>query len=388
MVDSAPSPAALPRVDSGCEVAGADVLQGVDIGVVVVNVDGTVCYRNTAAHRWLNGGVDIESLFKRVEVLGVFDGWRSMVSRVVKSGESAHLKCATTETETGTVKLFSIRCHRWRKEAVPDRRGVMILIEEIGASAVVDETQEITRRLASLGKLASRVAHELNNPLDGILRYVNLALRIVGDEPQPKLKSYLAESRTGLMRMVQIISDLLEYSRATGGEFEEVEVNQLIEEAIRASAAAAETNQVMVAADFQTTTMPTVRGSRLYQVCCNLIRNAIDAMPDGGRLTITSGIVDDQVVIRVADTGTGLPEPAEKVFVPFFTTKPPGKGTGLGLAICKDFIEDMHGTITAQNGENGGAVLTVRIPVASCPGPGPIMQTARSRGRRLKDERK
>jgi signal transduction histidine kinase len=101
-------------------------------------------------------------------------------------------------------------------------------------------------------------------------------------------------------------------------------------------------------------------------VCCNLIRNAIDAMPDGGRLSITSGVVADDVVIRVADTGVGLPTSAEKIFEPFFTTKAPGKGTGLGLAICKDFIEDMQGTITAAPGESGGAVVIVRIPLSGC----------------------
>jgi len=277
----------------------------------------------------------------------------------------------------------------------------MILIQEIDAAHSSEQQQDVSRRLASLGKLAARVAHELNNPLDGILRYINLALRIVGDAPQPKLKAYLAESRIGLMRMVQIIGDLLEYSRATSGEFDEVGINEVIEEAIRASAAAAEENHVVVAADFQTPAMPTVRGSRLYQVCCNLFRNAIDAMPSGGRLTVTSGIVDDEVIIRVADTGIGLPEPIEKVFEPFFTTKPPGKGTGLGLAICKDFIEDMQGTITASHADNGGAVFTVRIPIANVstkarepwceviianPGPGPIVRSGGARWRQTKDQ--
>ena len=112
--------------------------------------------------------------------------------------------------------------------------------------------------------------------------------------------------------------------------------------------------------------MPAVRGSRLYQVCGNLIKNAIDAMPDGGRLAVTAGMVDDEVVIRVADTGVGLPDEVDKVFEPFFTTKAAGKGTGLGLAICKDFVEDMHGAITAAPGEEGGAVFTIRIPISSC----------------------
>jgi signal transduction histidine kinase len=230
--------------------------------------------------------------------------------------------------------------------------------------------------LASLGKLATRVAHELNNPLDGILRYINLAMRLVDDASESKLKDYLAESRTGLMRMVQIISDLLEFSRCTEGNFEQTNVSEVVEQAIRAHASTADESHVIVAADFQTQDMPSIRGSRLYQVCCNLIKNAIEAMPEGGRLSITVGSAADHVIIRVADTGTGLPDPPDEVFKPFFTTKEPGKGTGIGLAICKDFIEDMQGTITASPGEDGGAVFTVRIPQGSFQRPLPLQAPA------------
>jgi signal transduction histidine kinase len=223
--------------------------------------------------------------------------------------------------------------------------------------------------LTSLGKLASRVAHELNNPLDGILRYVNLALRLVDQSPDPKLKSYLSESRAGLMRMIQIVGDLLEFSRVGDGLFEAASVNDVIEQAIKAVVAQAEAANVMISADFQTQQMPQTSGSRLYQVCLNLLKNAIEAMPAGGRLSVTSGQLANDVVIRIEDTGTGLPIPPEKVFEPFFTTKPPGKGTGLGLAICKDFVEDMHGSITAANGAERGAVFTVRIPLAGFAAP-------------------
>jgi signal transduction histidine kinase len=227
------------------------------------------------------------------------------------------------------------------------------------------ERLEMSGRLAALGKLAARVAHELNNPLDGILRYINLALRLLQDTPESRLTAYLSESRTGLMRMAQIIGDLLEYTRTTEGMCEAMNVNQVVEEALRSCQAAAEAAGVVTTVDFQAREMPGVTGSRLYQVCTNLIKNAIDAMPQGGRLTITTGIVHDEVVIRVADTGVGLPQPAERIFEPFFTTKPPGKGTGLGLTICKDFVESMEGSLAAATGEGGGAVFTVRIPVGS-----------------------
>ena len=94
--------------------------------------------------------------------------------------------------------------------------------------------------------------------------------------------------------------------------------------AIRSMTEGQTADGIVVTADFQSQSMPSVRGSRLYQVCCNLIKNAIDAMPEGGRLTLTTGLVGEEVVIRVSDTGVGLPEQPEKLFEAFYTTKPSG----------------------------------------------------------------
>ncbi|MFH1111079.1 MAG: PAS domain-containing sensor histidine kinase [Planctomycetota bacterium] len=356
----------------------AEVLDSLEVGVLVVDAGGVVRYGNARARELLSDARDVESAFAAARFPAPFEGWSVELSRVVTSGQSLRFECALPRSEPATARIITLRCAPLKEPTTGRIVGATLLLEEGVTPPMSDQQHEVSRRLASLGKLAARVAHELNNPLDGILRYINLALRIVGDAPQPKLKTYLAESRTGLMRMVQIIGDLLEYSRSTSGEFDAVGINEVIDQAIHSLAAAAEEHHVVVAADFQSPTMPTVRGSRLYQVCCNLLRNAIDAMPDGGRLTITSGIIDDEVVLRVADTGVGLPEPIEKVFEPFFTTKPPGKGTGLGLAICKDFIEDMQGTITASHGENGGAVFTVRIPADKCHGPAKLSSEPRA----------
>ena len=323
----------------------------------------------------------MKSVFAGAVFLDRFDGWPRELQRMGSGGE-VRLTCTFPGSEGSHATVINLQGSPLQDRTSPQvngctgHRGVVILVEEGERASPGDEHMEVSRRLASLGKLATRVAHELNNPLDGILRYINLALRIVGDAPESKLKSYLAQSRSGLMRMVQIIGDLLEFSRITEGEFDEVGINEIIEESMRSLAAAADANHVIVTADFQSQNMPTVRGSRLYQICCNLIRNAVDAMPDGGRLSITSGLVEDQVVIRIADTGVGLPTPVERVFEPFFTTKAPGKGTGLGLAICKDFIDDMGGTITAAPGESGGAVFTVRIPVSSCLSPSRLLGRA------------
>jgi signal transduction histidine kinase len=230
------------------------------------------------------------------------------------------------------------------------------------AKTEIVEAAEHTARLTALGKLAARVAHELNNPLDGVLRYINLAMRTIDDDHEPKLRKYLTESRGGLLRMAEIITDLLEYSRGTIPGFELSDVNEVIDQAIRAHAESAAATGIVITADYRCLDMPQVRGSRLYQVCGNLIRNAMEAMPRGGRLTVVSSIMREDVVIEVADTGVGLPEKPERIFEPFFTTKKRSGGVGLGLALCKELVEGWGGTLLAAPAEKAGAVFTVRIP--------------------------
>ena len=348
------------------EPAPADILDSLDLGLLVVHPDHTVAVRNAAVSRWLPEGRHLASIFDSVRFLGPFNGWSVEADRVIHGDEVTTFSCAAYPTGPDSPVLLTLRCRPMRDGISGCTTGMVILIQAGGVSDTLEERLEVSQRLVSLGKLSARVAHELNNPLDGILRYINLALRIVKDDSETRLKSYLSESRTGLMRMVRIIGDLLEFSRTSEGELDEIDINEVIEQAIRANVPAADAAQVVIAADYQCGDMPKARGIRLYQVCCNLIRNAIDAMPDGGRVSITSGVVDANVVIRVADTGHGLPEDGEIIFEPFYTTKAPGKGTGLGLAICRDFIESMQGKITASTEPKGGAILTVRIPVASC----------------------
>jgi signal transduction histidine kinase len=220
-------------------------------------------------------------------------------------------------------------------------------------------------RLATIGKLTSKVAHELNNPLDGILRYINLSLRSIEQGNFEKPKEYLVQCRHGIIRMVQIVSELLEFSRGTYSLEEYVKIEQIIEDAIKTMDARAEGSNIRVLRNY-CAGIPKVRGGNLFQVFCNLIKNAIEAMPNGGELRISTSLTDDNTaIIEFRDTGTGFaPEHAEAIFEPFFTTKNKSKGVGLGLAICRDIIKRHHGRITAENALNGGSIFTVYLPAA------------------------
>ena len=342
-----------------------DVLTAFGLGLLVVDQGQRIVRRNQVADSLLPVADTLEETFAKVRLFDPFDGWDALIERINRCGSTAQFDAIASTDNREPAAYLNVRCAPFADRSDDDAPLTCLLIEKRDDPDMAASHMEVTHRLASLGKLAGKVAHELNNPLDGILRYVNLSLRLAEDNREPKLRTYLTESRDGLMRMVQIIADLLQFSRTSEGRFEESTVSEVIEQAVRSHANGADANGVIVAMDLQDRGMPIVRGSRLYQVCGNLIKNAIDAMPGGGRLTIVAGIEDRHVVIRVADTGIGLPTDVDRIFDLFFTTKKSGRGTGLGLAISKEFVEDMGGSIAVAPGDPKGAEFTVRIPVAS-----------------------
>lgn len=243
----------------------------------------------------------------------------------------------------------------------------------VGAAAVLmDVTQRLeseyelaqAERLMAIGKVAGKVAHELNNPLDGILRYVNLTLRILDQDQPDKAKEYLLHCRTGLQRMAQIITEMLEFSRTANHPFETSPLDKLLDDAIRAMESHLRQVDVQIVRS-ETGPLPHVKSESVFQVFCNLIKNACDAMGQAGKLTITIGRLGNMFSVAFQDTGHGFdPQKADDLFRPFFTTKPKGRGTGLGLAICKDILEKLNGSISARNHPDGGAVFTVQLPAA------------------------
>jgi len=344
--------------------------------VLVCDSTGVILFRNDQARQMLPDSDDLEAALGCIRILGDFPGWHSFIGPTTDIGMvSTWMGVRSNPNQASDIPLV-IRC----RPTQPEESDSLLFVIQIDERAKWDgsDANEMYRRLAALGKLTAQVAHELNNPLDGILRYLKLASRLASELPGTKLQSYLDESRTGVTRMVQVVGELLEFSRATDGEFDELDVNEIVEQAVHDTMTAKKTKGIVVTVDFQLQSMPTVRGNRLYQVCRNLIKNAIDAMPGGGRLSITTGLANAHVVIRVTDTGVGLPDDPQKAFEAFYTTKPAGAGTGLGLAICKDYIENMGGSLTAAPGEDGGAVFTIMIPESAC---GPVDRRLRKQAR-------
>ncbi len=356
------------------------VFESLPSGLVVFDKDLAVILSNTAAKRLLPDERDISQALKALAVESRYEDWATEIRKVMATGRPQWLD-VTVQSDTDAPDVFlSLAIHPLRAPKSGETLGGLLVAEDVSSRIGMERRLAVSERLAAVGKLAARVAHELNNPLDGILRYTNLAIRRADDAGDPKIAEYLRNAKSGIIRMSEIITTLLEVSRTTPNSFEQATINKIVEDAITAMEGRAQESSVAVVCSFHQTDMPVVRGSSIFQVFCNIVKNAIDAMSDGGTLTITTAITGPDVVVKFEDTGEGLPEEADKIFEPFFTTKQPGKGTGLGLAVCKELIEKYGGTIAAERRKPCGTTVTVKIPTRNCAPPVIGRRFKRNRG--------
>ena len=341
------------------------ILQSLPIGVIVFDKDLRIIEANSQALKLIDVKDYIDESLARGTDEKIWQGWTEQIKTAMSKGQISRFDNVAYTFE-GKTKLLRIIFSLLEETKNIKDSDAMVLIEDVTEKVDFQRESANTERLAAVGKLASKVAHELNDPLDGILRYVNLAIRIIEKENLEKPKEYLTQCRKGLMRMVQIVSELLEFSRSTYTPLEYTSIEQIIEEAVKTMNFKAEALNVQILRDY-TSALPKIQSSNLFQIFCNLAKNALDAMPNGGELRISTYLVsNDTIAAEFRDTGTGLPaDNVEVIFEPFFTTKEKGKGTGLGLAICRDIIESHHGRITAENRPEGGSVFTVYLPTAN-----------------------
>jgi len=357
------------------------VFESLPNGLIVFDKHLQVILANQAAQTLLPDEKDISKAITRLAVESEYEDWEAELKKIVATGRPRRFDVMVQNDGTYQPEMYlDIAISPLRAHDTGEIVGGLLLVENVTSRISMERRLAVSERLAAVGKLAARVAHELNNPLDGILRYTNLAIRRAGDAEDPKVVEYLENARSGIVRMGEIITALLEFSRSTPGALEQATINTIVEDAVTAMEGRAQEANVAVVCSFHQTDMPVVRGSNIFQVFCNIVKNAIDAMPDGGTLTITTAIPGPEIVVRFEDTGIGLPEEVDKVFEPFFTTKEPGKGTGLGLAVCKELIEKYEGTITAEPNQPRGTTITVRIPTRNC--------ATQSIGSRFKKSRK
>ncbi len=267
---------------------------------------------------------------------------------------------------------------RWiRTCSFPVREGPGSPLRIVGLASDVTESKRLhdqlrqAQKLEAVGQLAGGVAHELNNPLQAIIAYSSIlekkidgvADRVPEAEQCRKAVRSLMEAAE---RSAKIVRGLLSFARKDGVSMTTVDLNDLARSTAEFLGHTLGLQKVAVELDLAPGPLP-VRGNpvALQQALTNLLLNAKDAMPSGGRVILRTRGGNGSIEIAVADAGTGMPpEVRARLFEPFFTTKPPGKGTGLGLSITYGIVKEHRGSIVVESEAGKGSTFILRFPAA------------------------
>lgn len=267
----------------------------------------------------------------------------------------------TMEMSSGLKKIFDIA-----KTPLLDNKmspyGTVIVFEDITEKISLQQQLLTSEKLASVGLLSAGVAHEINTPLTGISSYVQILQRKLSDSKHTRILEKI-EAQTD--RVARIIKNLLNFARSPSEtSFYQVNLKESLEEII--SLIEYKLKALNIKLKLNLSSLPPIlaQGERLQQVFINIILNAIDAMPDGGTLKIDLSQQNNEAVIKIEDTGTGIKDQhLPHIFDPFFTTKGLGKGTGLGLSISYAIIKEHEGYLAVESEVGKGSLFTISVPM-------------------------
>lgn len=222
-----------------------------------------------------------------------------------------------------------------------------------------------SEKMAAIGQLAAGIAHEIRNPL-GIITNALYDLGEILNTDNPEVREDLQIAREEITRAQEIINNLLEFSRDSGTELEEINLNDLLRKTLQLMHKYLQTNKVRVITSFGKVGACLANQNAMRQVFLNLITNAVQAMPEGGELRVrTQRGANKQLLLEFGDTGIGIAEEhLHSIFNPFFTTKEPGQGTGLGLSVVHSVVKRYRGNITVRSKLHVGTTFLIELP---CP---------------------
>lgn len=290
------------------------------------------------------------------------------------------LKETAQDLRPHTYTLSNIRTNRYYEvtsqpilDASGKLEGIVHLYLDRTVSRRMQEKLTQHEKLASIGLLAGGIAHEINNPLGGILIFSQMLLREL-DKNSPHYADVM-EIEAATKRCKAIVESLLDFARAQPAsqhakDLDELDAIEAAVTALRFAKVDPKGNDIDIVEDWNYRPAFIIGNrNKLTQLFLNLYQNAFQAMPGGGTLTLKSRVEGDDpthVIIEVTDTGVGIPpEIKSQIFDPFFTTKDPGEGTGLGLAICYGIVQEHRGTIEVESELNQGTTFRLTFPLAT-----------------------
>ncbi len=344
-------------------------------GIIVTNMNGDILIFNKGAEDIL--GYKAEEVVGKMNIRSIYaPGVAKEVMEKLKSPEHG-----------GVGKLISFPIFHRRKDGemiegdlsaslIYDEHGSEIasigifkdLRERLRIERELQKMREVllqSEKLAAMGRLTSQIAHELNNPIFGIMNTLELLKTEI--PPESKRRRILELSLSEIQRLSEMLRNMLSFSKPEEEARKQVNLNELVEGILLMMERQMRESNIKVETDFDQG-VPSVMAStnQMRQVMLNMFKNAKEAMPNGGTLTVRTLKEDQKVFVHIQDTGVGIPEEIRnKIFEAFFTTKQKVKGVGLGLSVCYGIIKDHGGEIKVESEEGKGTTFIISLPIES-----------------------
>ena len=342
------------------------IIESINVGLLAVDLEGRVTRLNSALEHILNirrdaaVGRGVEELFSEdfaetlKQVLGK-DGW---CLKEIRNIYKLHTATRANRALVLNIALAPLQDGQ-------GQTGALVVLEDVTARITLEEQLQQREKLSSIGLLAAGVAHEVNTPLTGVSSYTQMLLGML-NENDPK-HALLQKVRTQAERATNIVNNLLNFSR-TGSvtEFAETDVARVLDDTLQLLEPQLRRSQIEIVRQYdQNAPEAYANAGKLQQVFTNLILNARDAIPDGGRIIVSTGTEDGSLVAEISDTGIGIaPENVAKIYDPFYTTKGVGQGTGLGLAVSYGIVQEHAGRISVESTPGQGTTFRITLPTA------------------------
>ncbi len=343
------------------------IVESVNVGLLAVDQNGRITRCNSTFEEMMNSSRE-QTIGKLVDE--IFDESFALNLENILGKSRWHLteirnayKLLTTDFK-GKSLILNVAIAPLRS-VTHNQTGAIIVLENVTSRIKLEESLQQSEKLSSIGLLAAGVAHEVNTPLTGVSSYTQMLLGMI-PETDPK-HALLQKVQKQTDRASNIVGNLLNFSRTgNAAEFVGIDINKLLDDTLQLLEPQLRKSQVEIVKNYAALP-PKVFGNagKLQQVFTNLIINARDAMFGGGEILLTTFLENEEVVITVSDTGTGIEaENLSKIFDPFFTTKDIGSGTGLGLAVSYGIVQEHAGTIEVSSEVGRGTMFRLVFPVA------------------------
>ncbi len=343
--------------------------------IMATNMRGTIILWNQSAEEIL--GYKTKDVVGKLNITEVYP--EGMAKKVMK-------KIRTEDNDRqGLLKFYPVVFIKKDGEIVEGNLSASIVYDEnhaeiatVGIFTDLKERMEMERRLkttqdqllqseklAAMGRLTSQIAHELNNPLYGIMNTLELMKTEIS--PDNKRRKLLEMALSETVRLSELLRKMLTFSKPDQKEKQPVDINTILDEILLLHEKQFRENDILISTDLaEGLDLVFASKNQLRQVFLNIFKNAGDAMPNGGTLTVRTASAEETAIIEISDTGIGIKEEnIHKIFDAFFTTKSSVKGVGLGLSVCYGFIIEHGGDIKVQSKEEVGTTFTITLPFHS-----------------------